>query len=103
LILAKIEKGISKRQEGWVEKWIKGDTSILEDIIMPYEAMVKTLNENPSIKNDILNSLDDITRQELQSCGIRAKPECHEIWCCESAAERMDTELQGIKTFIKKI
>ena len=50
-----------------------------------------------------MRSLEEISVQELQSCGIRAKPECHEIWCCEDAADRMNIELLAIKNFITKL
>jgi hypothetical protein len=103
LILAKLEERLSERNNSWIQKWVKGETSILEDIVMPYQSMTTILIKNETIKNDILKSLDDISVQELQSCGIRAKPECHDVWCCEDAADRMNIELLAMKNFISKL
>jgi len=101
--LAKLEEKLSEREENWVRKWSKGETSILEDIVMPYQSMTKILIKNETIKNDIMKSLEEISVKEMQSCGIRAKPECHAIWCCDDAAERMNVELLAIKNFITKL
>ena len=103
MILAKLEEKLSERNVVWVQKWAKGETSILEDIVMPYQSMTKILVKNETIKDDILKSLADISVQELHRCGIRAKPECHDIWCCEDAADRMNIELLAIKNFISKL
>ena len=103
LILAKLEQKISERNEAWVHKWVKGETSILEDIVMPYQSMTKILIENPKIKDDILTSLEEISIKELQSCGIKARPECHGVWCCDDAVDRMNVELLAIKNFISKL
>jgi hypothetical protein len=65
--------------------------------------MTKILVKNETIKNDIMKSLENISAQELQSCGIRARPECHEIWCCEDSEDRMNVELLAIKNFITKL
>jgi hypothetical protein len=94
---------LSERQESWVHKWAKGETSILEDIVMPYQSMTKILVKNEIVKNDIMRSLEEISAQELQSCGIKARPECHEIWCCKDAEDRMNVELLAIKNFVSKL
>jgi hypothetical protein len=101
--LTKIEDGLKEVDDGWVRKWVVGEESILDEIITPYENMVITLNRNKLIKNKILESLNEISIQELQSCGVRAKPECHKIWCSNDAAKRVRSELKSIKNYISKL
>ena len=103
MILLKIEERLEELGDGWVKKWIAGDVTILEDIIYPYENLTKLLAKDKTIKKEILKSLETISVQELQSCGVRAKPEYHKIWSCEEAANRLGTELDDIKNYISKL
>lgn len=97
MILGEIENRLRSVNDEWVQKWVNGEASILDTFIKPNEPLIR------SVKSMALQTIENISVQDLQKSCNNAKPHLNEIWFSDKAVSRFTTELSDTKNYITKI
>jgi hypothetical protein len=95
--LNRIEHGFREASDEWLKKWERGEVSILDDFIVPYEDEIR------AHKEFALSAVERITIEDLLHCAQVARHELSDLWESSNARDRMNHTLTSLRNYVSSI
>jgi hypothetical protein len=97
VILGKIENEFQIASREWINKWLRGEVSSMDVIMLP------DMDDVRRYKEIAIRLVQSLNEDELLDGIMRARPDLHKLWTSPQARERVGSEITNINNYISHL